>query len=501
MQLKSIDKYIKEKVQGYKPEIEEDLWSRIEEKLPAARVPNARGSWLLTAAAIIAIAVLTPFTIKFYNLTGRTQEIALKKAEGGSKPGNKATIGNTGIASVSIVPAPINSPVLKNSHSSVPSKNYIKNPHGIHAALAIANTAENAGSGIQPVSEFNENVANKNLVATTMAKQKVINEMMSNIFPENAVIAENANTDLSNENDTRYPDLKSGHPIREQKWNNWQSIFYPFWKNPAYTGSEGRLSISGDVKTDNLSEPVSRYTYTNTGIEEFIPGIGLGIGLFRLSELSPFSLQNTYGLALSKTVLRMGSTSIKIGASGTSINNNIFLNQLSYSDQINPQYGFINRTSEKNIAGTTHAYGANAGIWVSNPHIMAGFDITNINQPKPGFGTDATPLPREYRGTFGYRFVVNSDFQFMPMVIMTRENKVNQANAMLTAVYKEKFMFSIAYQAIDPTTGWGNPYVYGSVTIAKKIGVFASYGTDIQLAQMGLNETFVHVGLKYQIIR
>ena len=55
MQLKSLDKYIKDKVQGYKAPYQEDLWKNIEKKLPPPRVPNGRGSWMFPVVPVVEL--------------------------------------------------------------------------------------------------------------------------------------------------------------------------------------------------------------------------------------------------------------------------------------------------------------------------------------------------------------------------------------------------------------------------------------------------------------
>ena len=501
MRLKSLDKYIKEKVQGYKAPYEAGLWKAIEEKLPTPRVPNGRGSWMLTAAAVVAIAVLAPFTMKFYNLTGRVQVAALKKDENskpnvvilgdGSKP--SATLPNSNLAINSMLPSD-ELKTFKTRHKKLFAANRNNHPKNF------------ATNGLKNIAA--DNVQQQIIQKTAVASNSEIvtkKEMMTYISPGISTVESNAVADISTASDSRYPDRSNHHPINDQKWENWQSIYYPFWDNPAYTGSEGKVNVSVDYKTDNnISEPVSpnsQYTYSNFGVDVYSPKLGVGVGFFRLSELSPFSLQNTYGVALSKSIIQVGSTSIKIGVSGAEINDNLFSNILNYSDQINPYLGIIHATKEKNIAGTASAFALNSGLWISNPHVLAGLDVQDINQPRLGFASDALALPRQWRATLGYRFAIGPDLQFMPMAIVTRQSKVNQLNGMFTAVYKDKFMLSFAYENIDPISGLGNAYVYGSVRIAKRARLFGSYGRDLDLLQTGINETFVHAGLNFLVIR
>ncbi len=502
MRLKSLDKYIKDKVQGYKAPYQEDLWKGIEEKLPAPRVPNGYGSWMLPVAAIVAIAILAPFTIKFYNLTGRTQVAVLKNNEITKSKSEIASNGNNAIISSS-------KPSL--AITSMLSPDGLKTRKVGHfrqtARNSKSDSKHNFGIEKSVISDETVSLPQQIIQTTAVASNSESaskNEMMAYIMPGFSTIENGGSGDISDASDTKYLDRKNPHPINNQKWENWQSIYYAFWDNPAYAGSEGKVNISADYKIDNsigTVTPSSQHTYSNLGIDGYIPGLGLGVGLYKVSELSPFSLQNTYGLAVSKSILQLGSTSVKIGVSGTAIDNNFFFSQLNYSDQINPKFGFINATSEKYIEGTTRALGLNAGLWVSNPHIIAGFDVQDINQPKLGISTDALALDRQWRGTFGYRFAPTPDLQIMPMAIITSESKVNQVNTMLTAVYKDKYMLSFAYGNIDPISGLGNTYVYGAARIAKRVRVFASYGLNLDLLHRDINETFVQAGVKVLVLR
>jgi hypothetical protein len=75
----------------------------------------------------------------------------------------------------------------------------------------------------------------------------------------------------------------------------------------------------------------------------------------------------------------------------------------------------------------------------------------------------------------------------------------NQANVTLTAVYKDKYMVTAAYQNIDPLTGRGNASIYAGVVVMKDFRLFISYGDDIDWEQAGVSDVFFHAGIKYQV--
>ena len=87
----------------------------------------------------------------------------------------------------------------------------------------------------------------------------------------------------------------------------------------------------------------------------------------------------------------------------------------------------------------------------------------------------------------------------MPMALVTRQSKVNQANFELTGVYLDKYMLTAAYQNIDPLSGKGNAALYAGVVVKKALRLFVSYGDDFDWEQIGISDVFFHAGIKYQI--
>ena len=517
MRLRDFDKYIKDKLLGYKPAYQEDIWKAIEEKLPATRVPNGQGSWLLVASAALVIVALVPFLLKFNDVANMRQAAYQNKTETGNVINSQTTASSQKPTKKSIEPsssnqgtqtAELGSGIITSNHYDLKTTIFNRNKY--------TNIISNKGTFSK--NHFNSKVKNEtysqqsdNIQKSQQTSLKSDNEARTGmnpiiLFP---VMADNElDGDLKNsriENETgRYSD--HGKNINNVRWANWQSIFYPFWQNPAYTGSEGKYNFTVDGKIDAVSN-VNTGGFTNIHTDFAfdmrlnILG-GIGIGLYRSSDPNySSSLQTSTGLALSKVIFTRGNTSLKLGASFTSINTNYYYNSLSFSDQLVPGIGFVNATKEKNLEGSTQAYGINGGIWISNPHLMAGIDVVNINKPRLEHIEEAAPLPRLYRATIGYRFAASPDFQLLPMVIMTSQSGIRQANATITAVYKNKFMATVAYQNIDPISGLGNISLYAGCDINKKIRVFASHGVNAEYqAAFGINEQFTHLGIKYQIM-
>jgi hypothetical protein len=287
-----------------------------------------------------------------------------------------------------------------------------------------------------------------------------------------------------------------GQNFNNKGWDNWQSILYPFWENPAYTGSESRFNISLDQKIDMVPEVKSTNYKTNVGFDARLP-FGIGAGIYYNAVQTQFSLQTTFGAALSKILFQKGTSALKIGASLSYMSNSLYYNSLNYPDQFTI-WGPIKATSEKDPLETTKTLGINGGLWYSNNHILAGLDISNINEPRPHHLEEAAPIPRLYRATAGYRFSTGN-VQWLPMVELRRQNDINQANTNLTAVYKDKAMVTVAYQDISPKTGRGNLFVYLGYNFSNKVRVFAGAGYNTEWQDIGVNEYFVHCGVKYQI--
>jgi hypothetical protein len=513
MPLKNIDKYIKDKLQGYKPAYQEDLWKGIEEKLPPSRVPNGNGSWLIMAAAAIVIIALIPAMLKINNVADRRSEIARIHNELANMQDfkNGATIPGKGLQKNEVSHIAQQEPTQAlqpsdpatdqntgpNNLRHINDLNNRGNNHGLQK-----NTARRGRDIHNPLNQeaINENVLNENPLGLALNKESAT--LMNHLSPAIEMAGENEGTlqiktNPADQEIGRYNDR--GSNSKYARWANWQSIFSPFWKNPAYTGSEGKFNVTVDDKIDydNNNSPLNYHN--NFAFDVRLPVLGLGIGVYHSRDLSPYSLQSTTGLALSKVLFHAGATSVKLGVAGTIINNSLFFNALNYPDQIDPVLGIRYATQEKDPVAMTQAFGLNAGLWLSGPHVMAGIDVENLNTPHLEHISEAAPLPRVWRGTLGYRLSVSKALQFMPMAVFTRKSTINQANGTLTAVYKDKYMVSVAYQDISPTTGRGNLLAYAGVDIKKQLRVFASYGRNLELAEIGVNESFLHIGFKFQI--
>jgi len=525
MRLKNFDKYIKEKLLGYKPAYQEDIWKAIEEKLPPVRVPNGQGSWLLVASAALVITALVPFLLKFNNLATRQEQmVQMSSGNTGSTSLEKPSIiGSQQVNAFNSDQTTENQP-NSGSGENVASGNRTNNVNSLNNNSGTLSQKLSGSNGIfthkarhslnRMTSSGNHNIQrlhNESQMGPDLSRKTTVASAEEHstmgliaIAPgdiDNEMDGDFANTHLHDDQLGKYADRMG--VTNNSRWANWQSIFYPFWQNPAYTGSEGRYNFTVDDRIDDLSNfngGHSINTHTTAAADMRINKLGMGIGVYYTNDFTNLSQQITEGLALSKVILSRGTTSVKIGASVNSINNNLFYNSLNFSDQVVPGIGFVNATKEKDLAGTTQAIGLNGGIWVSNPHLMTGFDVVNINTPHLEHIKEAEPLPRLWRGTLGYRFSTGSDFQWLPMLVMSRQSGVSQSSATLTVVFKNKYMLTAAYQDIDPKTGLGNVSVYAGVDINKHLRLFASHGMNAEYQAFGINEQFTHLGVKYQIL-
>src|SRR6185437_10799587 len=249
MRLRSLDRYIKDKVHGYKPPFDENLWRGIEEKLPPARVPGGRGSWMLPVAAAVAISILAPFTIKFYNITGRNQEIAINNGKSDMGQTTVQSRVNSSIQSpissavYSASPSTSSSPTTSSSFaissaSTTPSSSHTyrtgdnsgpehTKKHGLAAAFTKRHAHRNFQGLSEPSIGYTAGIENKqaglqnqpNTTGVEIASNQKLSgkELMEYISPKYSAIASNANETISKKNETRYPDRKNHHPIKSDR--------------------------------------------------------------------------------------------------------------------------------------------------------------------------------------------------------------------------------------------------------------------------------------------
>jgi type IX secretion system PorP/SprF family membrane protein len=498
MRLKNLDSYFREKLQGYKPAYQEDMWKRIEEKLPASKVQNGSGSWLIPAAAGLVILFLFPFIMKFNNAVDDRFEMSNARSALKSTDKTNNPAGLSASAAMN----------KTNALSKTRDRQRIIDLSGIHGQNSKItdqfNQSQKSDKSVfhsTGTGRINKTVSDKKTERISEdIKADQLKTFMSLIATRQEPLVDDDSHEImiskAGKEVSRYSD--HGKNVKNKEWANWQSIFYPFWKNPAYAGSEGLINVTVDDKQEFIPEANSTKIQNNFAVDSRLPFLGLGVGMFHSRDLTPYSLQSTTGIAVSKILLHRGNAVLKAGIAGTVINNSLFYNALSYNDQIDPVFGFIRATKEKDPAEMTSAFGLNAGMWFSNKHIMAGLDVTNLNQPRPHHLAEAEPLPRLWRATAGYRFATGNNLQWLPMVEVRRQNGVNQYNATFTAVYKNNFMATVAYQDIAPATGRGNFYIYGSVIVLKNIRAFAAWGYNMEWQQIGINEQFIHAGIKYQ---
>jgi len=498
----NIDKYIKDKLQSHKPPYDESLWKGIEQGLPP-RVPMGKGSWLLPAAAAVVLVSLIPFLLKFNNLANKRAEIIEpeKHAQVANKETKQTNINSiqpsgTVAGSGNALKSKDQGTLSYSTHQENPSK--IASGHkNVSSGNWIRRTAKKISNQLSTISDQPTTpLENEGFGSKPAQKEEEIANIWQQPGFEDADAFVNIPSKKHEKVQSRYID-RSNHNANT-RWANWQSIFYPFWNNPAYTGSEGRFNFSVDDKIEVVDNGATINHLNNFAFDARLP-LGFGAGIYYSRDLTPYSLQSTAGFTLSKVLFHIGNTIVKAGGAATIINNSLFYNELSYPDQIDPVFGFIRATNEKDFAATSQAFGINGGMLVTSPHVLAGLDVDNINRPHLNHLPEAAPLPRLYRATFGYRFTTGS-LQWMPMVQATRQNNINQANATLTAVYKNKLMLTVAYQDIEPHTGKGNLMVYAGYDIKKHLRLFASYGYNIEWLDQGVNEQFVHAGIKYVIL-
>ncbi|MCX6231745.1 MAG: type IX secretion system membrane protein PorP/SprF [Bacteroidetes bacterium] len=169
------------------------------------------------------------------------------------------------------------------------------------------------------------------------------------------------------------------------------SQFYanPLYLNPAFAGSavcpriimnyrDQWPSISGTFVTYNASY--------DQHIDKLSGGIGILVNADRAGEgtisTSSFSGIYSYRLEVSRTF------SIKAALQATYVDRRIAWEKLTFGDQIDPKYGFVNQTRQPEPGNTSKNYmDFSTGIIGYTETFYAGVAISHLTQPEEGIIT------------------------------------------------------------------------------------------------------------------
>lgn len=540
MRLRNIDKYIQSKLQNFRPyhNGKDEIWNNIArelDNLKPAPAPKLYGR--IAAAALVILALIPVYKLTFHqaplhhnSLTGRT---AVPSSENAGVRENRLTA-NYDVHSAqnqkkytSSAGRAISAPAVKDVHTgnTLSSAVNIDNQSKQAATLlATNNSAEHkrlrrnkipantayGNENQEPETNANLQLAYSDIdiyTASLQATKEMADRdsfIKSNVMPltERPLLLATASGRrplIKTRKSKNAPVMEDHMSSSPQYWANWQSVYYHFWDNPAFTGQEGRYNFNIDdqiTKTDNSLRPafVNHFAF-----DMQIPRYGIGLGLYHQREVGITSLNTRTGLAASVHLLSLGDGELTGGVSATYIQKNNFSKLFIFSDRFDPVFGFIQDDKYNHFSHSISTIAYNTGLWYSSSHTIAGLDVQNVNNPVFGGVYDATRIPIQWRATLGYRFEIGRSLQVMPWIEAIHIENTNVYSSRLMAVYRNAYMLGISYEGVDQETRLGNLMYMASVQVKKRVRLFASYGKNLEMAQNGIEQNILYTGLRVQL--
>jgi len=218
------------------------------------------------------------------------------------------------------------------------------------------------------------------------------------------------------------------------------SQFYanPLYLNPAFAGSVvcPRLimnyrnqwpSISGTFVTYNASY--------DQHIDKISGGIGILVNADRSGEgtisTNSFSGIYSYRLEVSRTF------SVKAALQATYVDRRLAWEKLTFGDQIDPKFGFVNNTREIQPGKLTKGYlDFSTGVIGYSENFYAGVAISHLTEPEEGFIT-IHKLPMKFTAHLGavidlqkrkHKTRTQEDLTISPNILYQQQLHFNQLN-------------------------------------------------------------------------
>jgi hypothetical protein len=545
MRLRNIDRYIQSKLQNFRPNLKakDDIWSNIESELDSQKpAPASRAFSRIAAAVVVLVALLPIYRYSTHYFSTAHKPVAQQQDNNSSKTAsslaeNRHITANTptqtgGISSNKTALSPLQ-PMAENTVNRT-SGNPINDNRSASESVKSVNSRYQYNSTSGTPDDINTTGFNSTITNTQPGTEGRSDESYSNsgintvdvsdIYAASLqtyknIVDENTRKSMKMQladrpillasvkgrralvkklDEKNLPSQRNAIASQPQYWDNWQSIYYHFWDNPAYTGLEGRYNLTIDdqvTKTDNSLRP----DYTNHfAFDMQIPRFGVGLGVYHQRDVGITSLNTRTGLAASVHLLSLGDGELTGGASANFIQRNSFSKLFLFSKNFDPVFGFVTDKYD-HFSHSVNTIAYSAGLWYSSSNTIMGLDVQNINNPVYGGTYDATKIPTQWRATFGYRVEAGRNFQFMPWIEATRLNDVNVFTTRLMAVYRSAYMLGVGYEGIDAQTHLGNLTLTGSVQVKRHFRLFASYGKNLAMVQNGVDQNILYGGLRVQL--
>lgn len=196
--------------------------------------------------------------------------------------------------------------------------------------------------------------------------------------------------------------LVSGKEAQAQDPHFSQFYANPLYLNPAFSGSNicPRLTINYRNQWPAIS---GAYVTYNASYDQYFDEVSGGLGLLATTDRSGegvlnstnFSFIYAYRLKVSRTF------NINAGVQATYFQKSVDWTKLTFGDQIDPKWGFVNQTNEP--SGTYESSGPDfsAGLLGYTENFYIGFAAHHLTEPDEGF-RNYSELPMKLTGHAGF---------------------------------------------------------------------------------------------------
>jgi type IX secretion system PorP/SprF family membrane protein len=216
------------------------------------------------------------------------------------------------------------------------------------------------------------------------------------------------------------------------------SQFYanPLYLNPAFAGSNQcpRFVMNYRNQWPGLSGTFVTYS---ASYDQNIPDLYGGVGLLVTADdaaagtLKTTTVSGMYSYNLNVT----RSFAIRTGFQATFMQKTLDWNKLSFGDEIDPRYGFINPTSEQVRGGTSTNIDFSAGILGYSKNFYVGAAVHHLTQPNESLVVDESPLPMKITGHVGGVIPLGGDSRYSendasisPNILYRQQGQFQQLN-------------------------------------------------------------------------
>lgn len=223
--------------------------------------------------------------------------------------------------------------------------------------------------------------------------------------------------------------------------------------NPAFAGSARcpRLIMNYRNQWPLLSGAFVTYS---TSLDAHIPIFHGGVGMIITSDRSGKGLLSTTNIggmyAYEATISR--EFSLKMAIQATYIQKSVDWSKIIFGDMIDPQFGYVFTTNEKEPIPTIGYADFSAGILGYGTHYYIGAAIHHLTEPDEGFLQDSkSPLPKKITAHGGLAFYMDpaGHNAIYPSVLFQHQANISQINLGVYTKLNDSFVGGLWYRIND----------------------------------------------------